>query len=56
MKRVQRVSRWLIILLALLFWNQSSPAKVGARLVLINPNLQMVRIGDRSSGIPTATD
>ncbi len=46
MKRVQSVSRWLIILLALLFWNQSSPAKVGARLVLINPNLQMVRIGD----------
>ncbi len=46
MKRRQAITRWLLLLLGLFFLNQTASAKVGARLVLINPNLQMVRIGD----------
>ncbi len=46
MKRLSTFVKGLGILLALLFLSETAQAKVGARLILVNPNLQVVRIGD----------
>ncbi len=46
MKRLSMMLKGLGILLGLLLLSESAQAKVGARLILVNPNLQVVRIGD----------
>ncbi len=46
MKRFHILWRGLLIAFSLLILAESAQAKVGAKIVLINPNLQMVRIGD----------